>query len=177
MRTLSIVLLATALSACGLDNFHVELEEETTIPGSPLGAGLDFVPFGGAFADVDLLADSELRDEGVDAGDIDSAKLESLQLEVVAGSSFESWLDDVAFYVEADGLPRVLVAEQHGIGALPDGTIVIDLDVTGVELKPYVSRPMTIATEVEGRPPEQDTTIRARAVMGVDADVSNFLGM
>lgn len=181
MRTLSIVLLATALSACGLDNFDIDLEEETTIPGVgvavPPGAELESIPFGGSFTDIDLLSDKELRDEGVDAGDIDSAKVKSLRLEVVAGSSFESWLGDAAFYVEAEGLPRELVAEKHDIDTLPTGTTVLDLDVTGLELKPYVSKPMTVVAEAAGLPPEEDTTVRARLVVGVDADVSGFLGL
>jgi hypothetical protein len=177
MRTLAIALLAVALTGCGLDNFDVEVQEETTIPGNPLGSSLDFLPFGGGFSGFDLLADDELRDEGVDAEDIDSAKVEALQLELLTGSSFESWLDDVSFYVEAPGLPRQLVAEQHGIGSLPEGTIVLDLDVTRAELKPYVSRPLTIVTEVVGRPPVEDSRIRATLVVGVDADVSNFIGL
>jgi hypothetical protein len=177
MRTLPIAVLAVALTACGLDNFDLEVQEETTIPGNPLGSTLDPIPFGGGFSGMDLLDDSELRDEGVEAEDIDSAKVEALRLELLSGSSFETWLEDVSFYVEGEGLPRQLVAEQHGIGALPEGTILLDLDVSGAELKPYVSRPITIVTEVVGRPPVDDSRVRATLVVGVDADVSNFIGL
>lgn len=178
MRTLSIVLLAGTLAGCGLDNFDVELDEEATVPGDPAAnAVLDVLPFGTQFENIDLLADQELRDEGVDAGDIDSAKIESMRLEVLDGASFEDWLDDVAFYVEAEGLERKLVAEKHDVRAMPAGTGVLELDVTRVELKPYVSKPLTIVAEVAGRPPVEDTRIRATIVVGIDADVSNFLGL
>lgn len=176
-RTLSLAVVAVALSACGLDNFHVEYEDDTTIPGSPVGSVLEFAPFGGAFDGVDLLSDQKLRDEGVSADNLDSARVEVLELSVTAGSSFETWLDDVAFYVEAEGLPRKLVAEKHGIRQLPAGTILLDLDCTRVELKPYVAKPMTITAEATGRPPVEDTQIHARVVVDVDADVSSFLGL
>jgi hypothetical protein len=169
------VLLATTLAGCGLDRFDVDFSSSTTVPGDPLGGAiLDDLPFGGEFAGVNVLEEEELRDAGVDRDDIDSAKLRSMRLEVTDGEPLPGWLDEVAFYVEADGQPRRLVASRTGIGDLPAGTTSIDLDVENVELKPYVIREMTISAEANGGPPTEDTTIRAVAVVRVDANVSSL---
>lgn len=173
----AILAAAVLLSGCGLDKFNVDLDATATVPGNPAAnAILDALPFGASFQNVNVLDQKELRDAGVDAGDIDSARLRALRLEVQSGDALETWLESVAFYVEADGEPRVRVAHKEGIGALPAGTTAIDLEVDpGVELKPYVSKPMTLSAEVTGKPPAQDTTIKSTATVRVDAAVSNFL--
>ena len=98
------------------------------------------------------------------------------QVEVTQGTSLEQWLDAVSIYVEAPGLTRVLVAQKSGIHALPAGTTLVELDTSGVDLKPYVlAQTTTVTAEGTGTVPPVDTTIRATATVRVDVNVTGLL--
>jgi hypothetical protein len=166
----SAVLLAVA---CGdLDKVDVTRTGTATVPGSPLGAPGSVS--GIAAFDIGIGRDA-LREQGIDADDVDSARLIALRLEVTEGESLEAWLDEIAFFVEAPGLPRILVAERQGIRSLPAETTSLDLEVTRADLKPYVLAPSaSVVAEGRGIPPAQDTTLRATATIRVDVNVSGL---
>ncbi len=167
------VLLATG---CGkLDQFDITRSGSATVPGAPGGAAL---PAGGIASFPISLGRDALSAQGINPNDVDSAKLVALRLDVTQGTSLERWLTSVSLYVEAPGLPRVLVAQKSGIGALPAGTTRLDLDTFGVDLKPYVLAPTTTVTaEGAGTVPPADTTIQATATVRVDVNVTGALGM
>ena len=175
IRPLAAAAAALALAACGgLDEVDITRTASGTVPGAPGAA-----PFTGtAFGALDLAVDRRtLQENGVDPDDVDSAKLTALRLEVTGnGASFETWLDQVAFYVEAPGQARTLVAQKSGIRALPPGTRVIDLDAAGVDLKPYViASSGTVTAEASGNQPAETTTIQATATVRVNVSVSGLL--
>jgi hypothetical protein len=162
---------ALLLAACGdLDQIDVVRSGSATVPGGPA------VPISGAVVEFPVsLGRDALAEQGVDPNDVDSARLVGLRLEVTQGTSLEQWLDDVAFHVEAPGLPAVLVASKTGIGALPAGTTAVELDAMGVDLKPYVLADTTSVTaEASGTAPPVDTTLRATATVRVDVNVSGL---
>lgn len=171
-RALALAPALLLLAACGdLDEVDVTRSGSATIPG-----GSAALPEG-ALATFPLsIGRDALADEGVDPDDVDSARLVGLRVEVTAGTSLERWLDSVAFWVEAPGLPRVLVAQRSGIDALPAGTMSVDLDVPGVDLKPYVLAPTTTVTaEGAGVQPPETTTVKATMTVRVDVNVSGLL--
>jgi hypothetical protein len=173
-RALLLAPAVLLLAACGhLDEVDVTRSGSATVPGAQGGAALP----AGAFATFPFsIGRDALAEQGIDANDVDSARLVGLRLEATAGTSLEAWLEDVAFWVEAPGLPRVLVAQRTGIGALPAGTTAVDLDVPGVDLKPYVLAPTTTVTaEGAGSQPPVDTTVRATMTIRVDVNVSGLL--
>jgi hypothetical protein len=173
-RALALVPVALLLAACGdLDQIDVVRSGTATLPGVPGGAALP----GDAIPPFPFsLGRDALAEQGVDPNDVDSARLVGLRLEVTQGTSLEDWLDEVSFYVEAPGLPRVLVASKTGIGALPDGTTAVELDAAGVDLKPYVLADTTAVTaEGAGTIPPVDTTLRATVTVRVDVNVSGLL--
>ena len=105
----------------------------------------------------------------------DRSAVQEVSLAVASGSSLETWLDDVALFVEAPGLARALVAQRTGIRALPAGTTAVDLQTTGVDLKPYMLAPTAqVTAEATGTPPETDTVLRATATIRVDVSVSGL---
>lgn len=159
------------LAGCGdLDEIDVVRSGTATVPGGPA------VPLSGVVATFPFsIGRDALAEEGIDPGDVDSARLVALRLEVTQGASLEDWLDAVSLWVEAPGLPRVLVASRTGIAALPDGTAAVDLEAAGVDLKPYVLADTTALTaEGSGTAPPVDTTLRATATVRVDVNVSGL---
>jgi hypothetical protein len=144
-----------------------------TIPGAA-GAPPLAVP---ALAGLGLMLDpSTFKANGIDPSDVDSAKLVGLRLAVTNGTTFEAWLDSVSFFVEAQGLPRVLVAQKTGIRSLPPGTTVVELATPGVDLKPYVATPSaTIGVEAAGSQPSGATTVEATATIRVNVNVTGLL--
>jgi hypothetical protein len=171
LRALALAPVALVLAACGeLDQIDVVHSGSATVPGGPA------VPISGAIAAFPFsLGRDALSEEGVDANDVDSARLVGLRLEVTQGTSFQDWLDEISFYVEAPGLAPVLVATKAGIGSLPDGTSVVDLDTTGVDLKPYVlADTTTVTAQGSGTAPPVDTTVKATATVRVDVSVSGL---
>jgi hypothetical protein len=173
-RLLALAPAALLLAACGdLDEVDVTRSGAATVPGAAGGAALP----DGAFASFPFsIGRDALAEQGVDADDVDSARVVALRLEVTAGTSLEAWLDQVAIWVEAPGLPRVRVAEKGGIGALPAGTAAVDLDVSGADLKPYVLAPTTtVVAEGAGSQPPVDTTVEATLTVRLDVNVSGLL--
>jgi hypothetical protein len=173
-RPLAASLLAVATACGSLDEVDVSRSAEFTVPGAPGAPALALtvpvpVPVGR----------SVLEAEGIDPNDVDAARLRALRLEVVAtdpvGSSFETWLDEVSVFVEASGLGRALVARRTGVRALPAGTTVIDLETTGVDLKPFLLAPTaTLTADAVGVAPASETKIRATATLRVDVSVSGL---
>lgn len=164
---------ALALSACGsIDEVDVTRSGSATVPGAAGAPPLS----GTALATLDLVIDRRaLAENGVDPNDVDSARLVGLRLEVTQGTSFDAWLESVAFYAEAPGIPRTLIAQRTGIGALPAGTNLVELDVPGVDLKPFVlADTAQVTAEVTGTQPPVDTTIEATATIRVDVNVSGL---
>lgn len=166
----ALALCALLVAACGdVDEVDVTRSGTATVPG---GGGA--LPADAVALDLAIGRDA-LAQDGIDPDDVDSARLVALRLAVVSGTSLEAWLDEVAFHVEAPGLPRVLVAQKRGIRSLPGGTTAVDLDVSGVDLKPYVLAPTaTVTAEVAGTQPPESTTVRATATIRVDVDVSGL---
>jgi hypothetical protein len=171
-RSLIAAAALLAVTACGgLDEVDISRSASATVPGGPGGTALSGASLGLDFA----IGRDALQQEGIDPDDVDSARLVGLRLEALSGASLETWLEAVAYHVEAPGLPRVLVAQRSSIGALPDGTRSIELEVPGVDLKPYVLAPnATVTAEASGSQPAEDTEVRATATIRVDVNVSRL---
>lgn len=169
-RALPLAAAALLLACGGLDEVDFTRSGSATVPDGPAALPQD------GFASFPVAIGREALDEqGVDPDDVDSARLVALRLEVTAGRSLEEWLDDVAFYVEAPGLARVLVAEKRGIGDLPAGTTAVDLDASGIDLKPYLlAETTTVTAGGTGSQPSADTTVKATMTIRVDVNVSGL---
>jgi hypothetical protein len=168
-RAAAVLLLA----ACGhLDEVDVTRSATITVPGGS-GAALPVNAIGAIPLPLDRRA---LEQEGIEPDDVDSARLVALRLEVTQGTSFEAWLDEVAFQIEAPGLARSELARRSGIRALPAGTTALDVPASGVDLKPYVlADSSTVFAEATGIQPPADTTVRVTATVRVDVSVSGLL--
>ena len=112
------------------------------------------------FVSMDLTASEELRNQGVEPGDIRDVFLTAFSLSVVDPQGGDlSFINTMDIYVEAPGLPRVLIANAP---EFPEGQGRVDFEMENVDLTEYaVSQSMTFSTDVDAHRPDADTTIRA----------------
>jgi hypothetical protein len=160
-------LAAGCVVACQGALLTVRLNESatTTIPAAtPLEVLVGDLGFGD-FVALDLTDATELQNQGVAPGDIATVRFVDFELEALSGADDLSFIDDLAFYVEAPDLPRVLVASQ---ATFPPGEAVVSLVLEEVDLTEYVvSESMTITTEIDAARPREATEVEARFTLAV----------
>lgn len=172
LRFVATAAVLTLLCCGGIDNFDLEEESSTTIPGASLFeqfvGDLGF----GSFLSMDLSQSEELKNQGVEKEQIDSVRITALSLtitEPASGQDF-TFLDELEFYVEAEGQERRLVARG---GPFPAGQSRVELALEEVDLAPYAAAAsMSVTSEVSGRRPRQQTVVKAQLALSVDVDLS-----
>lgn len=171
LRHLLAGLALVALCTCdSLDNISVDAGGTATIPKRTLIDELLTGPVGFlGFDQIDF--SQQFKNQGVTKEQVDAVHLESMTLTIAAPASGSfDFLDEVAFYAEAKGQPKVKIA---AISDIPPGARELDLQVNSdVDLTPYVTASsMTISSEVKGERPEQETQVEAAAVLDVDIHI------
>ena len=165
-----VTLTATALGCNGVITFTIDEESgEQTVEGSsnPLDS---FIPFDSPFSfNVNLEQQLEKRD----AKGAKEVRLETLDLVVtdteMQGDDTDNFdfLDSITFYVDADGLERRKLAWRDSV---PEGKQRLSMQVDdSIDLKPYVEKGMTLETDAEASPPEDDTSIKGEITIWVKA--------
>jgi hypothetical protein len=162
-RALVLGLLAAAL-ACQGALLKVDVEAQAT--GRVQGAAA--APDARGFPELERLAAStteDLRDQGVDPGDLAFAHLRVLTLSVTSDDGDLSFLDGITLYVEAPGLDRVRLASGADF---PRGLRSADLVLEDVDLGPYLEQDaVTVGATAAGRRPEDPVTLEASLVLEV----------
>jgi hypothetical protein len=171
----SVTGLLIAVSCRSLDVFDVHESSAAVVPG---GSALELLAGDAGFGSLvgfDISQNETIKNKGVDRHEIDSVRLETLRLTVTDPPSGQdlSFLDQVQFYVSAEGLERKLIADG---GPFPDGATTVLLNIKAVELAPYVAAPqMDITADVNGHRPPQDTTVQADVGMMVNVNLDGAL--
>jgi hypothetical protein len=148
--------------ACQGRLFTIRVRDEATTTvarGSVIEQIVGDMGFGD-FLEMDLTQSQELRNQGVEPGDIASAELTRFTLRAAAPEGADlAFLQSMSLFVEGPGLPRALLARAD---AFPEGEPEVAFELTGADLTDYVvSRSMTFTTEVRGRRPSVDTQVAA----------------
>jgi hypothetical protein len=170
---LTLAVFATLAAGCGgLDEFDITRSTEATVPAGPPSGGGTLSGFGA----LDVGSAESLQREGIDPSDVDSAELRRLEVQVLSGSSLETFVEAVEIRIQSPGLPERVVASKSGIRALPADTRVVALDVTpGVDLKPYLTATSaTLSVGATGSGPAEETRLRVTATVRVDVNVSGL---
>jgi len=111
------------------------------------------------FVSMDLTQAEELRNQGVQPGDISAAALTAFSLTAEQGAPDLSFFDRMDLSVSAPALDTVLLAQAD---AFPAGDATVQLLTTGTDITDYlVSEAMTLEVGVEAHRPDEDTTVRA----------------
>jgi hypothetical protein len=169
LRHIAGVAALAALCMCGdIDRFEVDVSATAIIaPGTLLDELLAAASFPG-FDEISFEQDFE--NQGVTDDQIDSVRLRRFVVRTAEGSgAMLDFVESAAFYAEAEGLPRVLVASSVDF----EGKSSVELEIEqDVELAPYAVAPfMTLSAEIEGRRPAEETVITAEVVLAVDATI------
>ena len=167
IRRIAVPAALVAALACQAKLFTITIDEEaaTTVPKATIVETL-LGDFGfGDFVSMNLLDAEELQNQGVKPGDIKDVRLIIFELEAMTPGSDLSFLNSLDIYVEAPGLPEVLIA---GHSDFPEGVAFVDFMVEDVDLTEYVvSEALTITTDVDARRPDDDTRVVARFELDV----------
>ena len=167
----AMLLVSTCSSA---DNVIVDESSQAVIPARTIVD--EFVGnFGLGFENFNIEQSEEFQNGGYTKDQIDSVRVLSIRLEVLspAGGNFD-FLDSIAFYAEAEGLPRIQIAS---LAVVPDGERVLEMDIDDAQLVEYVVSPsVTITTDATGTKPAEETTIKGDIIFDVDVNVSGSLG-
>ncbi len=165
-RLLALALIASACES--IDDIDVEVSGSAAIAARTVIDDLTaLVPFEG-LDEVDF--EQEFRNQGVAEEDVDSVRVKRFVLTLASppSQSFD-FLERVAFFASADGLPEVRIAS---VDAIDPETRTIELALDDVELEPYATAErMRVRAEVEGQRPEEPSTLRADVKFEVDVTV------
>lgn len=162
------VALAVGLWACQGQLLYISIEETstTTVPKGTILEDL-LTDFGfGDFVALDITGSQALKNQGVQPGDIVDVRLAVFDLDVVKPEGADlAFIESLDVFIDAPGLPKVLIATADNI---PAGTRHLEMDLQDVDLTDYVvSKSLTISTDASGSRPEQDTTVKATFVLSV----------
>ncbi|MCB9741871.1 MAG: hypothetical protein H6741_23615 [Alphaproteobacteria bacterium] len=162
-----MLLALFALAGCtNLVTIEVDAESTTTIEqGSILENFIGAMGFGD-FTNMDITASDELRNQGVEPGDINEVFLTAFDLSITGPESGDfAFLESLDVYVEAPGLESQLIASTSAFG---EGVRQVAVDLEGVDLTDYVvSENMTLTTDVTGHRPEVTTDVKAYVALDV----------
>jgi hypothetical protein len=171
LRSIRLVGLGALLACAQATSFSTTVEAQTQIEGGTLLEQLAGDMGFDSFLAFDVTANEQFANQGVERHQIDSVRLTALRLNASAGDF--TFLDRLEFFVEAEGQDRVRIA--HG-GPFPEGQADIELSLDDVDLAPYAAaETMDLKTVVQGRRPDQDTTITAGVDFLIDVNVSGAL--
>jgi hypothetical protein len=153
---------------CGI-HVHPAVDGSAMVPAATIvDQLLGTLAFAG-FNQIDLT--EQFQNQGVNKSEVSSVVLSSMTITIQSpqGETFD-FLESVAFFASADGLPEVEIAH---LDMVPRSIGTLNLDIEpGVELAPYVVAPsMNIRTQISGSEPSQDTTLGAHVVFDADANL------
>lgn len=119
-----------------------------------------------SFTNINIVDSQKLKNQGVEPGDISTARLVSFELELLEPEDGDlSFIDSFEIWVESPGLEPKLIAEAQDF---PDGETYVSFDVMDVELVDYVvSESMTFSTDISANSPREDSIVQASYVIDV----------
>lgn len=166
-RSSTAMVIAMTWAACqGLSTIALEGSATTTVEeGSILEELIGDIGFD-EFLEMDLMQSQELRNQGVEPGDVREVYLTSFTLTAESPPGGDlSFLESMSLYVESDGLDRVRIAHADDF---PEGQAEVVFELDDVDLTAYATAPsMTITTEVTGHRPDETTEVRADYIIDV----------
>jgi len=163
-------------TACSgeLARIDVDFKDRTTVEGGGLLTQLTGTLGFDGFTQMNLIDSQELQNQGVEPGDISSAKLTTFRMTVISPDDGDlSFIESMDVLVGGPNLDEVQIASQD---TFPPGQQVVDFVLPGTDLTDYVvSESMTLTTDVTGNLPQRDTLIGAYVVLTVGATLQGAI--
>ncbi len=165
-RAIGLLAALGLLAACGADVVRIEVTESGQAGGMALSfPGME--SFGSSLGRA-------LGDEDVKPGDVDSMRVERVELALLSQGGLTEdlgFLQQVRFLVAADGMEAEVLAERASI---PEGARTIEFEVTPeLDLKPFLKAGgMRIEIDAElAFPPPDVVELEATFKIRVDVNV------
>lgn len=160
-------LMLVVLVGCDGSLVHIDVDgkAQTEVEAGTLVEEL-LVDFGfGEFVEMDLTTAQELRDQGVEPGDIVSVEMTLFTLEAVDGQGDLSFLESMTLSATAPDLDAVEIAT---CADFPTGEPLVNFVLSGSDFAPHlVSKEMSLVVDITGRRPDVDTTVEASFIVDV----------
>ncbi len=155
-----------------LDNFDVEVSEQTTLPGAtPLDLVFNNFPQLDAFTRFNISDSQDFQNSRYSPDDVDSVQLTAFSLTSVQPDTQDlTFLGQLVLYLETSGLPRKEIARCD---TFPPGQTRVAFQTTDDDLKAYIlARESTLTVDVKNsRRPPQETTLKVDATFDVDIKI------
>lgn len=171
-KTIAITVLLLTFTACDkldeLTKFNIDYTTNITIQSTSI---LD-APFDIVTPETTTNSQQEFENNNTNADLVESVKLTKLTLNLQTPESGDfDFLNDIAIYINADGLEERLIASSTSIPE--DGARTLDLDVVDTELKEYIQgETYTLRTETTtDQTIESDHDIEIYTRFRVDAKI------
>lgn len=130
------------------------------------------LPVSGPLGDLAFNFNLEQELEKRDVKAAKAVKLNSLTLQITEDAEPEgdednfNFLNSIRFLANADGMEEAELAAQDNI---PEGVKTLNVPVTSdTNLKPYIEQGLTLTTDGEGSPPEDDTSVKGIITLEVE---------
>ena len=163
-----LVFLLVCVTACNPTvEFDVDVDSEATVErGSVLEGLLEAFAFGD-FVNMDVSSTSEFENHHAEKERVVNARLVRATLTITAPEQQDfDFIEHIAFFVSAPGQPEREVASKQ----VPRDVRSFELEMPDLDLAPYVrADTMSLTTEVTGRRPSEDTTLRAALRFHIEA--------
>lgn len=168
-----LFLIAGTLFSCekiqDLTEFTIRNESNITIPGQNTGLGdLLSIPK----AEVQSSSEQSFQNNNTRADLVEQAILKELELNITSPANADfDFLNDISIFISADGLKEVMVASKENIAE--DGSRTIELETSGVDLKPYIIKDQfSIRTEATtDKVEDNDIDIQIKMAFAVRAKI------
>jgi hypothetical protein len=171
----ALPLLLGTITCAPLDVISMEETSTTTVPKASIFEQLIGDIGFGAFLNIDIVDNTQLRNQGVKRHQIDSVYATSFTLTITSPASGQdfSFIDSLQFYVNAENLPQMRIASGSDF---PLGAKELELSLDPVDLAPYAAaESMTITSDVEGRRPIEETDIEAKILLEIDLNIGGLV--
>lgn len=149
--------------------FRISNESECTVPGTNLANPIlnNVIPT----PPVPTNSSQSFENEGTNANLVKNITLEKLKLTIASPNDADfRFIQSVKIYIQADGLPKALIASRENIPATIGKEL--DLEPTQVKLDEYVKKPSyTLENEVVTRSaPWPEMKVKINTTFKVTAD-------
>lgn len=164
----SLVCFALVVGCQPAVEFDVAVEGEALIEaGGPLDQLVGAFPVFDNFASFDIESSQEFENNQTTKDHVQAAQVKLIRLSVIdpEGATFD-FLNEISFFIASPKHAKVQVATK----AVPNGATTVELDLSDVDVGPYVrDDTFSVTTTANGRNPSEDTTVRAELTLHVVA--------
>ena len=171
----ALPLLLGTITCAPLDVISVEETSTTIVPRASIFEQLIGDLGFGSFLNINIVDNTQLKNQGVKRHQIDSVYAAALTLVITSPPSGQdfSFIDSLQFYVTAENRPTMRIASGSNF---PAGAKELELDLDSVDLAPYaLAESMTITSEVQGRRPLEETRIDAKILLAIDLNIGGLV--